>query len=469
MTTSSELRLFTETLQQNNNLLAEEEAKFLPHAQPHKETQDKFLLPPQHHTPDSVLQLLSSVLPLLSGPRDLQLQPVALAQLISLSVGLRQVGHLLEKNHGDSLDCLHLQLINVCQDPSVDVLLRLQLLEIIELRTLGWQSVPLIDAYYQKRFGDYDRNHKAKDSFAKDVDLILGNSVGNLLEGRGSVGNLATGAMCEEGGAVEFAVPRGKSGDSADLVQDKMKPVLANDQSNESAVGESCSSINNGSTVDSESFHTVCNSNSSSQVEEEVSKGVSSPPSGSVRVCDEEVESFEDQAQGEDDRDPALEICTLEACGVVLTIQSANLAAAHKTRDALKEFMTKGRHDVASKVLRRSREEILRLAASPFSQLPPQQWDTLAPSLPLAVVSRRKEKSVKKMESGFTSFRRVPAGNMKSAEPPTVPMEVRKEIGCTIITRLRLEPTPPVELPVKSKAGKKHKPRGKRRPRNITI
>merc|ERR1719357_1845570 len=94
-----------------------------------------------------------------------------------------------------------------------------------------------------------------------------------------------------------------------------------------------------------------------------------------VKVGDEEVESMEDQAQGEGERDPALEICTLEACGVVLTIQSANLAAAHKARDALKEFMTKGRHDVASKVLRRSREEILRLAASPFSQLPPQQWD----------------------------------------------------------------------------------------------
>merc|ERR1719204_1850375 len=345
MTASSELRLLTETLQQNSNLLAEEEAKFLPPAQHHKETQekfslpaqhqmasqdpalhhmasqDKFLLPPQHHTPDSVLQLLSSVLPLLSGPRDLQLQPVALAQLSSLSVGLRQVGHLLEKNHGDSLDCLHLQLINVCQDPSVDVVLRLQLLEIIELRTLGWQSVPLIDAYYKKRFGDYDQKQKAVHSFAKDVDLMLGNSVGSSLEGRGSVGKLP-GAMCEEGG------PRGKSEDSEDLVQDKIKLVPANNQSNnESVVGESCSSINNGSTVDSESFHTVCNSNSSFQVEEEVSKGLSPPPSGSVR---EEVESLEDQAQGEDKRDPALETCTLEAFGVVLTIQSANLAAAHK-------------------------------------------------------------------------------------------------------------------------------------------
>jgi len=283
MTASSELRLLTETLQQNSNLLAEEEAKFLPPVQHHKETQEKFslpaqhhmktqekfLLPPQHHTPDSVLQLLSSVLPLLSGPRDLQLQPVALAQLSSLSVGLRQVGHLLEKNHGDALDCLHLQLINVCQDSSVDVLLRLQLLEVIELRTLDWQSIPLIDAYYQKRFGDYGQNQKVANSFAKDVDLMLGNSVGNLLEGRGSVGNLP-GAMCEEGGAVELGGSRGKSGDSADLVQDKIKLVPANNQSNiEPALGESCNSINNGSTVDSESFLTVCNSNSSSQVEEE--------------------------------------------------------------------------------------------------------------------------------------------------------------------------------------------------------
>merc|ERR1711953_809362 len=157
---------------------------------------------------------------------------------------------------------------------------------------------------YQKRFGDYGQNQKAANSFAKDVDLMLGNSVGNLLEGRGSVGNLS-GAVCEEGGAVELGGPRGKIGDSADLVQDKVKLVPSNNQSNnEPAAGEeSCNSINNGSTLDSESFHTVCNSNSSSQVEEEVSKGVTSPSSRSVRVDDEEeIESMEDQAQGEGDR-----------------------------------------------------------------------------------------------------------------------------------------------------------------------
>ena len=55
----------------------------------------------------------------------------------------------------------------------------------------------------------------------------------------------------------------------------------------------------------------------------------------------------------------------------------------------------------------------------------PVMQDTLAPSLPLAVVSRRNEKSVMKMESGFASFQRVPAGNMKRAEISTVPLEVR--------------------------------------------
>ena len=79
---------------------------------------------------------------------------------------------------------------------------------------------------------------------------MLGNSVGNLLEGRGSVGSLL-GAMCEEGGAVELSGSRGKSGDSADMAQDKIQLVPANNQSNiEPAFGESCNSINNGSTVE---------------------------------------------------------------------------------------------------------------------------------------------------------------------------------------------------------------------------
>ena len=72
-----------------------------------------------------------------------------------------------------------------------------------------------------------------------------------------SRGGAARGT-CEEGGAVEFGGPRGKSGDSADLILDKNKLVPANNQSyNELAVGESCNSIYNGSTVDSESFDTA--------------------------------------------------------------------------------------------------------------------------------------------------------------------------------------------------------------------
>ena len=44
---------------------------------------------PRHHTPESVLSLLSSLLPLLSQPPPLS--PVTQAQLASLCVGLKQV------------------------------------------------------------------------------------------------------------------------------------------------------------------------------------------------------------------------------------------------------------------------------------------------------------------------------------------------------------------------------------------
>ena len=44
---------------------------------------------PQHHTPESVLSLVSSLQPLLSQPQPLS--PVTQAQLASLCVGLKQV------------------------------------------------------------------------------------------------------------------------------------------------------------------------------------------------------------------------------------------------------------------------------------------------------------------------------------------------------------------------------------------
>ena len=90
-------------------------------------------------------------------------------------------------------------------------------------------------------------------------------------------------------------------------------------------------------------------------------------------------------------------------------------------------------------MLRRSREEILRLAASPFSQLPPQDWvklplrvgfehlfhflqENVALSLPPAVIHGRERKGEKEAEGGF---RRVPERKARRGEASAVPLEVR--------------------------------------------
>ena len=38
---------------------------------------------------------------------------------------------------------------NLCADPSVDIQLRLQLLETLELRSLGWRRHPAMADYYR--------------------------------------------------------------------------------------------------------------------------------------------------------------------------------------------------------------------------------------------------------------------------------------------------------------------------------
>lgn len=102
-----------------------------------------------HHTPDSVLQMLETLLPRLSCP---PLTPTVHAQLSSLCVGLKQVGRLLEPHHHEVLDNLQLLLTSLCQDTSIDILQRLQLLEIIELRSLVWKTNPTVESYYRERF-----------------------------------------------------------------------------------------------------------------------------------------------------------------------------------------------------------------------------------------------------------------------------------------------------------------------------
>ena len=57
-----------------------------------------------------------------------------------LCTELKAVGPLLDTNNKDKLDILQIFLTKICQVTELDLVLRLQVLEMIELRTLGWKT-----------------------------------------------------------------------------------------------------------------------------------------------------------------------------------------------------------------------------------------------------------------------------------------------------------------------------------------
>jgi len=107
----------------------------------------------------SVINLLEELLPLLSsGPYSL----TTLSMLAELCSGLKVVGSQLDLVYKDKMDKLQSLLTKVCQDSSLDLILRLQVLEIIELRTLAWKSNEGVDTYYKERFAQFEESKRKK-------------------------------------------------------------------------------------------------------------------------------------------------------------------------------------------------------------------------------------------------------------------------------------------------------------------
>ena len=77
--------------------------------------------------------------------------------------GLKKVGHLLEANYKDKLDQLQSVLTEFCKDGKVDIVLRLRVLEIIELRTMGWKMNSGAEEYYTTKIAHFqERMEKNK-------------------------------------------------------------------------------------------------------------------------------------------------------------------------------------------------------------------------------------------------------------------------------------------------------------------
>ena len=278
-------------------------------------------------------------------------------------------------------------------------------------------SIPpwFTNAYLNARFGDFDEKRDA-DSPLKDVEPSIGPGIKNLLDGSSSYYPAAVDTC-------NTSQLKGAPSNISQLESTSSKSDLQ-----PTVVGSGTATSDN-STLDTESFHTVCNDSSSASIAVEEVAGEKLSQTHSSESCESEQkegvvkESESDEIiniEGENIMNSvSMKSCTLNIGGVVLTIQSPESAAVSypavfpfvpltNSCQQLVNFLfwisslfigKQGRRSpgrfpgqrkqvevvegmfcfillsiIPFEALRRSREEILRLAASPFSQLPPQDW-----------------------------------------------------------------------------------------------
>ena len=100
------------------------------------------------------IKLLDSLLPVVQSPPSRQYSAATQTELFSLCHGLKQFGADVERHREKQMAALCQEFIDICRVSSLPIVLRLQLLEIIELRTLKWTSeaAETLKGYYEKKY-----------------------------------------------------------------------------------------------------------------------------------------------------------------------------------------------------------------------------------------------------------------------------------------------------------------------------
>merc|ERR1719147_664635 len=83
-----------------------------------------------------------------------------LTNLSTLCMEVKSVGPQLDEKHKEKMDIMQTLLTKICQDTQLNLELRLQVLEVIELRTLSWVSNETVDHYYQERFAQFEEKRR---------------------------------------------------------------------------------------------------------------------------------------------------------------------------------------------------------------------------------------------------------------------------------------------------------------------
>lgn len=120
-----------------------------------------------------------------------------LPQVAARPVPRSTLSHITEqcsmiKQHGKQLEDLERELLNqvmseltrLCQDSSLDLELRLRFLEVIELRSLGWESNANLENYYREKFSELEggRNPPGPSSCSSSDDGVRDNSVQEVVQ-----------------------------------------------------------------------------------------------------------------------------------------------------------------------------------------------------------------------------------------------------------------------------------------------
>ena len=104
---------------------------------------------------EEVVQLLEQVASSL-GTKNYDKSVLSL--IIRLNASLKIHGNHMELFHRELLDRAQISLRNACKDTNLDIVSRLHLLEIIELRAMKWVLTDSVTNYYKQKLSQVDQD-----------------------------------------------------------------------------------------------------------------------------------------------------------------------------------------------------------------------------------------------------------------------------------------------------------------------
>jgi len=103
--------------------------------------------------PEDLVVVVENVI---KGLANRQYDEQMVGQVRSLCANLKRSGAQMECTHKDPMDRLLSALVAACRDDSLDLVCRVHMLEIIELRSMGWQTNENVTNYYKQKLAQID-------------------------------------------------------------------------------------------------------------------------------------------------------------------------------------------------------------------------------------------------------------------------------------------------------------------------